>query len=223
MALPNIQRIIEDKIGLNKFGIGLLRNVEWGKKYLWSVRFFDPAPPVPFDSWFPASDITVPEANLNSFNFDQGQGSFKAPQRTDIKEISLTFYDDSNQTLLTWMKSWIAIDIMNNGKYVSCLKDDHLPEGGASPYGYTRVYPVRTMEVTKLDESLEPIKGQTQIYSVYPEGNIEFQGGSASESNIYTINFTVVGEGGPKDLPDRDDEFLTQAKKIAVQTLGRFF
>jgi hypothetical protein len=217
---PSFKKIIEDKLGLKSFGIGNLRQVEWGRRYLWAVRFTEPKPPAPFDTFFPASDITIPEFSVDSFNFDQGQSSFRVPQRTQIREISMTFYDDSNGTLFNWFKSWINVDILNDGKYVSCLMDEHAPERPV--YGQTRVFPIRTIEVQKLDAGLEPVAGGIKVYTVYPEGTIEFVGGSASEANTYTVTFNVVGEADPTISKVAPDKFKAAVNK-GVQLLGRFF
>jgi len=219
---PSFKKLIENKLGLTAFGIGNLRNVEWGKKYLWAVRFTDPKPPKPFDTFFPASDVTIPEATLNSYNFEQGQSSFRVPQRSEISEISLTFYDDNIGTLQTWMKNWINIDILNQGKFVSCLKDSHPVSGKLNPYNYNRVYPTRTLELTKLDESLSPIEGGLKVYTVYPEGTLEWSGSSGSEAQSYTVTFTIVGENNP-DTAKHKPDFIKDAASKGAQLLGRFF
>lgn len=216
---PSFKKILEDKLGLQTFGIGNLRNTEWGKKYLWAVRFTDPKPSKPFDTYFPATDISIPESSINSFNFEQGQGAFRIPQRTDIREISMTFYDDNKNTLFNWIKTWIAIDILNDNQFISCIKDEHVP---VKPNGYTRVYPVRTIEIQKLNESLEPIEGEVKVYTVYPEGTIEYSGSSSSEAHIYTVTFTVVGIGEPAAATASGKDIKFYVNKGA-QLLGRFF
>jgi hypothetical protein len=217
---PSFKKVLEDKLGLQSFGIGYLRDVEWGKKYLWAIRFTDPKPPKPFDTFFPATDVSIPEAQVNSFNFEQGQGSFRVPQRTDVREISLTFYDDSKGTLFNWFKNWIAIDILNDNEFISCIKDSHIPK--RDPYHHGRVYPVRTMEIQKLNEGLEPIEGEVKVYTVYPEGTIEYSGSSGSEAHTYTITFTIVGEGSPAAEVAKEKDIKFYVNKGA-QLLGRFF
>lgn len=217
---PSFKKIMEDKLGLQNFGIGFLRDVEWGKKYLWAVRFTEPKPPAPFDNFFPASEVSVPESSVNSYNFDQGQSSYRVPQRSETKEISMTFYDDNKGTLFNWFKNWINIDILNEGKFVSCLKDSHTPS--KSPYGYTTVFPTRTLEIQKLNESLEPISGEIRVYTVYPEGTIEWSGGSSSEAQSYTVTFNIVGESEPTATKPNEDKFKAAVNKGA-QLLGRFF
>jgi hypothetical protein len=220
MALQylNIEKQLRDALGQNEYGINQLRNVEWGKKYLWSVRFMDEKPPAPFNEFFPATDITIPEAILENYIIEFGQDSFKIPHKTNAKDLSITFFDDSKRTLLTWFKNWVEIDILNNGQYVSCLLDDHL-----RTVGLGRVKPVREIEVFLMDNSNEKIKETKAVYKIIPEGTIEWSGSSASEIPMYTVNFSVVDArfGESKGESSKFDSKLL--KKRATQLLGRFF
>lgn len=208
---------------LGDYGIGQLRNIEWGVKYRWAVRFLEPLPPEPFERFFPASDIDFPEATLDSFTFVQGQTDLKVPQRQTVREMSLTFYDNENSALVNWLKDWIKIDIFNDGKFVSCLRDDHPIEGQriVEFERDSRVYPVRTLQFVKLNSDLEPIDGTEQILDVYPEGTINFNGSSASEALLYTINFVIVGERLDK-ARGSNSEYLNRQSRGLTKILGRF-
>ena len=38
----NLDKIIDEAFGLNNIGIGQVRSVEWGKKFLWDLKFTNP-------------------------------------------------------------------------------------------------------------------------------------------------------------------------------------
>jgi len=157
-----------------------LRAVDWGAKYLWDVQF-SPAAPSPFNTWFPAVDVEENVANLESLTIEAHIHTFKVPQRTSVKEIRLTFYDDSKNTLLTWLKDWMAGEasgssgiIANGGKYVRAVSSI-----------------TRQLQVIKLNRKREQVS--TAVYQVYPETALTFAGSSASDVHMYTVPFVVVG------------------------------
>lgn len=204
-------------------GIDNLRGISWGKKYLWAVTFLEPKAPTPFESFFPASDIEITDSLIESFVFEQGQSTFRAPQKTNARQVSITFYDDIDGTLFKWMSDWINLDILNNGKYVSCLLDDHKPEGDrlVNFQQGNRVWPVRKIQFCKLGNGLDPIKGTEQILTVYPEGELQLSGSSGSEACVFTVAFNIVGDDRTaKDTGSTD--ILQKAKKEATRLLGRF-
>src|SRR5690606_27617885 len=104
-SLPNIQNIVSTFLGLN-YGIQQLRTIEWGKNYLWAVRFIEPKPPSPFNDFFPASSIELPQAVLDTFGFNLDQSTYKIPKNTSAKDISITFYDDDKSVLSRWIEEW---------------------------------------------------------------------------------------------------------------------
>lgn len=223
---PVLANIVQNALGLNTYGIGKLRTIEWGKNYLWAIRFISPKCPKPFDDFFPAQSIDVGLATIESRNFDQGQTSYKIPKNSNARNISITFYDDDRATLLRWMTEWVEIDILNDGRYVSCLNDNHSIEKertvGSEELGNV-VWPVREIEFMLLNNDLEEIQGTKRFLSIYPEGDINFAGSSGSEANIFTISFAIVGERtneGKKK--DSSTDYLKKAKKTATQLLGRF-
>jgi hypothetical protein len=250
MALTNFRgldfiRVANETLGqlglpglFGSTGIEAIRNIDWGKKYLWAVTFLEPKAPAPFASYFPASEIEITDATMDSFNFEAGQGAFKAPQRSVARNVSITFYDDSRFSLQRWMKDWYQIDLFNEGRFVSCLGDDHKSfEDGAPVSGLDtqvalarkirfekddRVWPVRKIQFARLDNSMEPIEGTEQILSIYPEGELQVSGTSGSELNIFTINFAIVGDDTKTLDSKSNNEFLTRAKREATRLLGRF-
>ena len=68
--------------------IDQIRAVEWGKSYLWDIKFEDA--PAPFDSWFPAIDVEEHLASLESQSFEAYMTQFKIPKSYAIPEIKIT-------------------------------------------------------------------------------------------------------------------------------------
>lgn len=232
MALPNFNNVdllrsssdILSRFGINIFGgIDNIRNLEWGKKYLWEVTFLDPKPPAPFTDFFPATDIDIIQAPIESFIFDQGQSTFKAPQKSNIRQLTMTFFDTQEAVLANWMSDWMEIDILNDGHYVSCLLDSH-PHEGTRKIRFEsdeRVWPTRTVKFARLDNMLEPVKGTEQTLTIYPEGELTFSGSSGSEANVFTMNFVIVGENKTASNKSKNS-IVEKATKEATRLVGRF-
>jgi hypothetical protein len=225
MALLSLDGIIASTLGLDEFGIEKLRSVEWAKKHLWALKFIEgnDNPPAPFDQFFPAIDVEVGEASLDSFSFDLGDNSFKIPQKSTVREMRITFIDDENLTIFNWIKNWIRIDLLNNGKYISAINDDHPRVSGQG-----NVKPVRQVQVTKLKSSRFPSifppsnfnsRQIVNTYAVYPEGVLEFSGSSESGAQIYTVSFVIVEERVPFEASDSASESI---KGIAQKFISRF-
>ena len=226
MTVLNLDRNIDKVLGLDDVGIGNLRFTEWGKKYLWDVKFDIASRTVrdelgKFKDFFPASDVEVLTANIDSLPFDLHLSAFKIPQKSEIKDITLTFYDDEANTLFRWFSDWMNLDILNNGNFISALNDDHriseIEPGLTDSFGSDReVWPIRAMQIRRLDSMMKPISQNT--YLVYPEGQLTYNGSSASEAVIYTLKFIILGEY-KKVQPIGG---LTTATSFAQEMLGRF-
>jgi hypothetical protein len=89
----------------------------------------------------------------------------------------LTFFDDSNNTILNWLREWINTTILNNGQYVSVLEDS-----------------IKPVQILKLNQQRDII--QTTSYYVFPEGQIVYNGDSDSSPQQYSVNFVITGRGG---------------------------
>lgn len=240
IGLPNFERLVTGFLGLNSYGIGPLRTVEWGRRYLWAMRFIDVKPPAPFTDYFPASEITVPLAIAQSFDFSAGQTSYAIPKNQTVLDLQVTFFDDANSTMLKFIRDWIELDIFNDGRFVTCLLDSHqVVRPRTVPIIATnvdknvtqpkvnqgdlngRVYPIRQLEFVLLTPDLEEVKGTRQYFTVYPEGQINFSGGSDSSANQFEVTFKIVNSV-LKGESSTSSDFLSKAKKTATQLLGRF-
>ena len=110
-----------------------IRSVQWGAKYLWDIRFPDlnisglniKGAPHPFNTWFPASDVSEDIGNVNTYDFETPQSSFKIAKNSSSLQVRVTFFDDEKNTLLNWLDTWVNKDIFNRdkneGNYVSTL------------------------------------------------------------------------------------------------------
>ena len=226
----NFQKLVSELVGFDEYGIDQIRTVEWGRRYLWGIKFLSTTnstaalPPAPFDSFFPASDVEFPVSVLDSYSFEYAQSSYKIPKQSSVKQISITFFDDTESKLMRWLKDWVEIDLLNFGNFVSCLEDDHkisdIRLGATDSFGNDRqIAPVRTVEIQQLSPSFEPT-GLKFLFDIYPEGEINFSGTSASEANTYAINFVVVGEKSTNNIDDRTP--TKKLKDLGIKTLGRF-
>jgi len=220
-GLPNIEQSIS-KFLEGKNGITSIRSVDWDKKYLWVVDFKDTGanacnPPAPFDDFFPANDITIPMATMESKIFDFPQMTVKIPVGQTVSDITITFYDDEKKSLLLWLRDWINLDLMNDGRFVSGLLDKHPLVTGSDSFGVKRnVKPIRPLRVAMLDSYRDEV--QVYQFQVYPDGNLDWNAGQASDAQSYTITFTVVDVKSEKDRKSFSVFSLSGIK----ETLGRF-
>lgn len=163
-----------------------MRKIRWGKTYLWDIYF--PEAPSPFNNWFPALDVDENLATLNSYEFPGFLSSYKVPQSTSPFDIKVTFTDDINKTLSTWITGWINNEILHGDEssfYVSTLEESS-----------------KELHLVKLDEQKQPVttyyangttKPNPMIYLVYPEGPINDIGNSESGLPQYSMTFIVAG------------------------------
>jgi len=147
-----------------------LRVVEWGRTYLWDIRF--PDAPWPFSDWFPASEVTENRATLESQTFQSAWTTFRVPRNTTLFDLKVTFYDDDQHVLLSWLEEWINSTVTPSGT---------LPVGEV----------VRPVELIKYNSLREPL--DVSRYMVYPEGGLYFTGTSQGAVPQYQVTFIIAG------------------------------
>lgn len=202
--------------------IDVIRSIDYDTKYLWALRIVgNGAPPAPFNTFFPANDVSVPFAISESHTIDFAQSSLQVPLKSTGKEINITFYDNENRDLLNWVSDWINLDIQNNGKFMSGLKDNHLISSignntrrGVDITGGERVVPLRTIELTLLSKYKKVDK--TIMYDVFPVGEVPWSGDQSSEAQTYSMRFAIIKEYGA------DSTSKTSYSDIAKDILGKF-
>jgi len=218
-GLPNIEQSISGFLEGNK-GITAVRSVEFDKKYLWVLDWVTNGvhqPPAPFDDLFPANDVTMPFAVVESNSIQLPQTSMKYATGSGQKEMTITFYDDQKRTLLTWLSDWVNLDIQNDGRFMSGIHDNHGLITEVDSFGKQRnVKPVRTLRLALLDA----FKDEVQAFQleVYPDGPIDWNGAQASDAQMYTVNFVIVSSVSEKDL----SKFNLFSKQGVLESLGRF-
>jgi hypothetical protein len=227
MAISNnliFRKTLSSLLGFDKYGMDRLRAVEWGRKYLWAIKFLErpssvgSIPPEPFNDYFPASDVTLEVSNLESYIITMGQSEYKVPIRNGSKTLNITFFDDKDSTLMKWLRDWIELDILNEGKFISCLRDFHQV---SDSFGVTRPVAVyRTVELVQLTPFMEET-GVRHVLHVYPESNLEFSGESMAAAITYSMTFSIVGEEFEPSQKDKRSA-VDKAKDIGIKTLGRF-
>lgn len=151
-----------------------LRQIEWARQYKWEVEFFDPPLPAPFNSFFPASDIDFGSASINNSTIDAPMRPGEIPFGTDTHHISITFYDDENLTVQTYMEDWQK-SVYNKGMYVAALSSA-----------------ARKIHIRYLN-SINRVKKEYK-YQIIPQGEIKNLGTSNSDANTFSLEFVIVGE-----------------------------
>jgi hypothetical protein len=153
--------------------INQIRAIEWGRTYLWDIKF--PDAPAPFNEWFPAVEIEENLATLESFDFEGFISTYKVPKSTTVFDLKVTFVDDIDHTLAHWLEEWINTDMLGEGNYILPLVDC-----------------CRKVMVAKLNLKRELI-GHMKTYLVYPEGGLYFRGTSESGLPQEELTFIIAG------------------------------
>lgn len=199
----NADKFLESALGLDEFGIGQLRSVEWSRKYLWSFNFLKldnnikglQIPPKPFDKFFPCVDIDETRLALEVFNGEAYGTSFRVPQKGSVGTVRITFIDDQKNTLYNFFRNWMGEDILNGGRYVTPLEE---------AVKAVEVRRVKLASLSDISAEVGSLVGLTEQsdnsisdsvrYWVFPEGDITYNGGSTSDTQIYTVNLVIAGE-----------------------------
>lgn len=153
-----------------------VRSVEWGRKYLWDVKF-DGAPK-PFDEWFPAVEIDEELATLQTHSVEGYLSSYDIPLRSGQHNLKVTLEDDEDNVLSQWFADWINKEILHldnpTGSHVSTLSSS-----------------VKLFHLIKLNSRRESI--QASDYWVFPKGTIVWNGTSQSGSQQFSVNLVISG------------------------------
>jgi hypothetical protein len=182
-------------------GIESMRRIDWEKKYLWTLDFVDFRPPAPFDNFFPASDVSFPMGFIEDLQIEFGQNDFRFPVKSKSKELTITFYDDENRTVIRWMRDWMELDLMNYGQFVSGLDDNHNTVEPDMTGNIRPVQPVRHMRLALLQHFKREVI--TFDFRVYPVGELTYSGSQESAAGTYSMTFVVAEEIGKKSKPTR--------------------
>lgn len=150
----------------------LVENVQWGQSWYWDIRF-DTAP-APFNEWFPAYEVDRSFASVNSFDFQGGNGAFKVPSGFGMRDVQLSFYDNDQATLETWLDEWVNGQIHNDLYSVRTLSEI-----------------ARTVYIAQLSSTRSLVR--THECMVYPQGDIKSLRNSQAGGAMLLVNFALVG------------------------------
>ena len=155
--------------------IAQLRNIEWGKSFLWDFKI--PDAPAPFNEFFPAIDIEETLVSLESFSFEAHNNTFKIPQKRQVKDVKITFVDDYKNSGLSFFTKWMANDIFKENEKHSTT--------------------ATLQECAKqiLIQKLPSTRGNALLlssYLVYPEGPLAYRGNSDSGLLIHQVSLVIV-------------------------------
>ena len=210
----DIDKMIDTALGLNDIGIGQLRSVEWGKKFLWDIKFTQPSDQPEsrglgktFENFFPATDVEEGIANLESFGWEAFMNTYKVPRKMQQKEVRVTFYDDRDSTLLNWLDDWINKTIFNDGQFLTPLEQC-----------------LRLVQIKKLNSRKEVLSDNA--YWVFPEGSIIYNGSSSSDPVLYSVQFNIVGvasKSGAGESNTIETLIRSFGSQVLRGQLGRFF
>lgn len=172
-------------------GKSKIRQINWGAKYLWDVRF--PDCPAPFAEWFPAVDIDVDMWELNWKEFEVGMTTVSVPSGTGTLSLKMTFNDDVMNTIQNWLTQWVRSEILHNGQGLSSL--------AAS---------AKKLQLAKLDFQRKSVSVQT--FWVVPTGTMAWSGTSSADVNQNTCDFKIVGVADSTITSDKDVGFFSKYK-----------
>ena len=155
-----------------------IRSVNWGKKHLWDIQFPEGPSPI-FNNWFPATEVEVTEAVLDTYSVEYYNQMFEVPMSTGLRELRVTFFDDAKFTLFFWFRKWVNNEILNlnqTSNYISRLEKS-----------------VKSVNLLKLDDTRKTIL-ESKSYLVYPKLTLSWEGTSTPEAQQYQIPFIIAGE-----------------------------
>ena len=149
-----------------------LGQIPWGDSWLWDLRFDDA--PAPFNNWFPASDVDENKLTLNTKTIEGGISTYEIPEKTAAFDITITFFDDENHTLLEWLSDWVNSIIFNGERRVAVLEQA-----------------VKRVDLIKMNSRRETIKEDS--YLIFPKGSNNFRGTIDSAVPQYPVAFVIAG------------------------------
>ena len=154
-------------------GLEDIRKVEWSKSWLWDIKI--PDGPPEFRQWFPATDIVINNWSLDTYNFAGGTTTFEIPKNSSLYNMRITFVDDIDHHISKWLTGWV----------------DEITEGGNIQ---TLSECCKKIEVMKLRNRGEVVKGYPKTYWVFPKGSMDYNGNSEAEVHKEEVEFIICGQ-----------------------------
>jgi hypothetical protein len=175
-----------------------IRNIEWGKSYLWALNFppyetqsmySPPDPPSMFSSWFPAQNVTEPVFSIENYSINSPIVNFQIPKSFSFADINILFYDTNTHAIREWVYSWFL--------YMFGLSHQSL-------YTYKKFFTSkRFVGVRPLMDVIRPVNIikytsdhiviSDRTYYIFPSSNFAANLNSESQALTDKFTFTVVG------------------------------
>jgi len=147
-------------------------NVEWGRSWLWDVRFEDRSLAV-FNKWFPATSVTINKFALEAHEFSAPYSTFSVPKGSTLFDLKINFLDDVKLTIEKWASNWVNNEIFGNNCVATLER------------ACKRVTVVRyTQDKDILDSN---------VYHVFPRGSLYFEGSSENSVPTSELEFVIAG------------------------------
>lgn len=146
---------------------------DWSRSDKWDVRFKTGDGPEGYTDWLPATDLTIPIANITSFDFASGHRTLTIPKALDYPDITMTLIDDENRTIKKFLRQW-AMETFPNDSGVKYLTDI-----------------VKTLEVMPLTLQNEVVEHER--YIVFLHGSLASVYSSTDSVMSYPISLKIVG------------------------------
>jgi hypothetical protein len=156
-----------------------LQNITFRQKYLWDIEFITPPIPAPFnDKFFPATGITETIFSIQNHTVELLLGTFAFPKNSSIGDLpfQVTFIDDENSTIETWLHNW----------YKFTYPDNDFVRRVSEVAG--------SVKVSKENSKFRAI--ESKFLYVILDGELQFTGESETGLDIITQSFKIVGSTG---------------------------
>lgn len=173
-----------------------IRNVRWGKSFLWDIRFpnesasgdssylIPPPAPAPFNVWFPAHTVQEPIYSISTMPITTAIFDMSIPKSLSYSEMTISFYDTVWDHLRDWLWRWTMYMFSAPVEQIG-----YIPQGGVAVR--TLVECIRPVDIMRLSEYGSVIWARR--YLVHPSSSLIASLTSDSSPVDYTASFNVVG------------------------------
>lgn len=171
-----------------------LRQIEWGLTNTWDITIQDTHGPELTgkfrNNFFPAKSITLNEINPNVTNHNLNDWTFPIfSGKTGAKDLTITAYDDADQSLYNWYKSWVEYcsggSVNKNGLLESSITDvsRYLDES----YKTIVIIPKKRQS----SSSMKDLSSKT--FKIIPSGSLSWSRDDAAEVVTLSMSFLIIG------------------------------
>lgn len=189
-----------------------VRDVSWGKSYLWNAKFYNPyesenllpsatnslivpsyisppEPPEKFKSWFPAYTVSEPVFSIQTMNVKTPLINFPIPKTLSNADLSISFYDDDKSSIRKWISNW-CLHMFN-------LSVSDETEDGKVYISRETGSGVRTLSECIMGLSIKKFTSDHIItterdYLVFPSQNFVNSMDSESNADTFQATFSIV-------------------------------